>query len=256
MLTHHLLDRKLFGQNTWFGQLDPRLKIIFILLALAINLGRNSFPTCGFFTLLAIFFFILARVSLKALVIRLIPPAGVAAIVALMQAILVRGTPLLELSLPSVGLRIAVSHQGLIQGGLRACLILSGTLLILLLVLTTPEHRMVSSMAWFRMPALFVDLFLFISRYLFLLAEEANRIFEAQRVRLGYSGWRQSLRSLQTLGGMLILRAFDRAENVYQAMQSRGYDGQKVTIMPDPLTRRDYLSLFILLGLNLVGLVI
>jgi cobalt/nickel transport system permease protein len=256
MLIHHLADTGHFGVNTWFGQLDSRLKIIFVLLALIINLYRNSFLTCGFFSLLACFFFFSARVPFRSLIIRLIPPTGIAAVVAFMQGVVVRGTIVYSLSFP-YGFTLAISREGLIQGALRASLIVSGALLILILPLTTPMHQMVSSLAWFRVPALFLDIFVFLFRYLFLLAEEANRIYEAQRVRLGYSGgWRRSLRSLQTLGGMLFLRAFDRAENVYQSMQTRGYGGQNIAVMVDPLTSRDYLFLFALLSLNVVGLII
>ncbi|MEW6379068.1 MAG: cobalt ECF transporter T component CbiQ [bacterium] len=255
MLIHHLADRGCFGADTWFGQLDARLKIIFALLALMINLYRNSFLTCGFFSLLAIVFFLSARGSCRNLAVRMIPPAGIAAMVALIQGVVVRGTAMYSLSFP-YGPVLTISREGLIQGALRASLILSGALLILILVLTTPMHQMISSLAWFRVPALFIDIFLFVFRYLFLLAEEANRIYEAQRVRLGYSGWRRSLSSLQTLGGMIFLRAFDRAENVYQSMQTRGYSGQKIAVMVNPLTGRDYLFLFMLLSLNLAGFII
>ncbi|MEW5803627.1 MAG: cobalt ECF transporter T component CbiQ [bacterium] len=255
MLIHHLTDRGHFGVNTWFGQLDGRLKVIFVLLALIINLYRNSFLACGFFALLALLFFFSARVPFRSLIIRLIPPAGIAAVVLCIQGVVIRGSVVYSLSFP-YGLTLAVSREGLIQGALRASSILSGALLILVLALTTPMHQMVSALTWFRVPGLFLDLFLFLFRYLFLLAEEANRIYEAQRVRLGYCGWRRSLRSLQTLGGMLFLRAFDRAENVYQSMQTRGYGGQNIAVMVNPLTGRDYLFLLMLLSLNLVGLVI
>jgi cobalt/nickel transport system permease protein len=255
MLIHHLADKSQAGVNTWFGQLDSRLKIVFVLPALIINLYRSSFLTCGFFSLLAFLCFLSARVPFRSLIIRLIPPAGIAVVIALIQGVVVRGTPVYSFSFP-YGFTLAVSREGLIQGALRASLILSGALLILILVLTTPTYQMVSSLAWFRVPALFLDMFLFIFRYLFLLIEEANRIYEAQRVRLGYHGWRRSLRSLQTLSGMLFLRALDRAENVYQSMETRGYSGQNMAVMVNPLTGRDYLFLFVLLFLNLVGFII
>ena len=47
----------------------------------------------------------------------------------------------------------------------------------------------------------------------------------AQKVRLGYSGLRRSLRSMGSLAGIVMLRSLDQAEKTHEAMVARGYRG-------------------------------
>jgi cobalt/nickel transport system permease protein len=91
--------------------------------------------------------------------------------------------------------------------------------------MSTPVNKLLLAISWFKIPKIFVELGLIIYRYIFVLIEEMVTIKDAQRTRLGYHNWRQSMRSLGTLGGSLILRAYDRAERVFEAMVARGYTG-------------------------------
>src|SRR5262249_325713 len=64
-------------------------------------------------------------------------------------------------------------------------------------------------------------------RYLFLLADELGRLRTALRVR-GYRN-RPNLHSYRTVGhvaGTLLVRSYERAERVGQAMRCRGFDGR------------------------------
>ena len=50
----------------------------------------------------------------------------------------------------------------------------------------------------------------------------------AQKSRLGHTSWKKMIKSFGTLGGMLIIRAFERAERTNEAMQVRGYEGGSI----------------------------
>ena len=86
-----------------------------------------------------------------------------------------------------------------------------------------------------------MELALLVYRYIFVLLEEIITIKDAQKVRLGYCNWRQSLRSLGILGGSLILRAYDRAERVFEAMVARGYTGTMTITYTKHFGRRDFI---------------
>ena len=76
-------------------------------------------------------------------------------------------------------------------------------------------------------PGLIVQLTVLTYRYLFLLLEELSRLRIALRVR-GYRH-RANLHSYRTVGhvtGTLLLRSYEQAERVGQAMRCRGFDGQ------------------------------
>jgi len=95
-----------------------------------------------------------------------------------------------------------------------------------------------------------VELALIMYRYIFLLLEEGGRIRNAQRSRLGYVAFRNALHSSGILGGMLILRTYDRAERSFAAMRCRGYRGALTAVQPGVLHGRDWRGL--LLGLILL----
>ena len=51
---------------------------------------------------------------------------------------------------------------------------------------------------------------------------------------LGYTNYRQGLRSLGTLTGSLVVKAFDNSRNVTTAMEQRGYDGAMPMLKQKP----------------------
>ena len=66
---------------------------------------------------------------------------------------------------------------------------------------------------------------MFAYRYIFVLLDDANVIYSAQKNRLGYSTVRRGLSSFGVLAGSLTLKAFDNSHNTTVAMVQRGYDG-------------------------------
>ncbi len=82
--------------------------------------------------------------------------------------------------------------------------------------------------ARFHLPATLVEIAVLTYRYLFLLAEEAERVRQAQASRLGHRTWWSSVKSFGNLIGMIVVRSYDRAERVNDAMMLRGYTGNIV----------------------------
>ena len=144
------------------------------------------------------------------------------AIVILLTQIFFYGeTPLFVI--PIWGFNLIGYKEGLEHGLLIMCRVLGGVSLILLLSMSTRADKLFAAAAWFRVPKIFIEIALLVYRYIFVLIEELIIMKDAQKVRLGYHNWRQSMQSLSTLGTCLILRAYDRAERVFEAMLVRGY---------------------------------
>lgn len=80
-------------------------------------------------------------------------------------------------------------------------------------------------------------------RYSFLLLDEASTMWTAQKSRLGYVSWKKTIHSLGILGGLLVIRAFDRAERTHDAMCARGYEGGGILTIPlPPWGKKEYIS--------------
>ncbi|MEX1104072.1 MAG: cobalt ECF transporter T component CbiQ, partial [Dehalococcoidia bacterium] len=102
----------------------------------------------------------------------------------------------------------------------------------LLLTFTTPFPEIVEALRRLRVPKLMVAIISFMYRYLAVLTDEASRMMRARSARSASTNGRAggSIRwRAKVVGGMvgsLFLRAYERSERIYAAMQSRGFTGE------------------------------
>jgi cobalt/nickel transport system permease protein len=102
-----------------------------------------------------------------------------------------------------------------------------------ILTATTPALELLRAMRAAGVPRILVATVSFMYRYLFVIAEEAQRLLRARDSRsaglegrkCGGSVWWRG-RVLGHMVGSLFLRSYERSERVYAAMQARGYDGE------------------------------
>lgn len=89
---------------------------------------------------------------------------------------------------------------------------------------TTSIDEMCATLRRIHTPKIIVTVFLLTWRYIFVMKEEVSIMLEAYHLRapnqkgIHYSAWGSFL-------GQLFLRSFDRADELYQAMILRGYNG-------------------------------
>ena len=119
----------------------------------------------------------------------------------------------------------------------------TSVLLLLLLVRTTPFMDLLWALRWFKVPALLTDMIMLTYRFIFVLLEELERMRLARKAR-GFQGGRSLLarKAFQVLAntiGMVFLRSYRRAGQVYAALLSRGYDGKARTIATYRVGGRD-----------------
>jgi cobalt/nickel transport system permease protein len=93
---------------------------------------------------------------------------------------------------------------------------------VLLLVAVTPLAHITNSMRRLRTPSIFIVMFEMIYRYIGVLFEETYSMFTAYSLR---SASRKGIvmKDMGSFTGQLLLRSFDRADRVYNAMKCRGY---------------------------------
>ncbi len=95
----------------------------------------------------------------------------------------------------------------------------------ILLVQVTPFRHVLSAMRRLGVPVTLVATLQFMYRYLFVLAEEMDRMVKARRSRSFQRSGRLDWGLLTSLIGVLFLRTFERGERVQSAMLARGWDG-------------------------------
>ena len=102
-----------------------------------------------------------------------------------------------------------------------------------------PAH-LGSAMDRLRIPSQFTQTFLFMIRYTEVIRTEYHRLQNAVAVRGFFPRWnRHTLRTYGYLIGMLLVRSFDRADRIRDAMKCRGFDGRFHVLFPFRFERRD-----------------
>ena len=109
----------------------------------------------------------------------------------------------------------------------------------ILLVATTEFPKVVHALNHLRVPTIITVIISFLYRYLFVLADEVLRLLRARQARSAAAAgksaggnvmWRARIAG--HMAGQLFLRSYERSDRIYNAMLSRGYKGELMTIHP------------------------
>jgi cobalt/nickel transport system permease protein len=103
------------------------------------------------------------------------------------------------------------------------------------LTLTTPFVDLLSVFRMLKIPKLLQEMMALIYRFIFVLLETGDTIWIAQNARLGYSSLKIGYFSLGTLASSVFIRAYKRANELYTALEARGYDGE-LNVLEEPFT--------------------
>ena len=113
-----------------------------------------------------------------------------------------------------------------------------------LLALTTPLVDLIALLQRWRVPDLLIDLMTISLRSIFVLLTVIERTYVAQDSRLGYCNSARSLISAANLGSRIFLETLRRTRQLGIALESRGYGGGVLPLMPLPYRRPWYGWLF------------
>ncbi len=225
--------------------LDPRIRVVgVLLLVLAVVLCRNL-VVIGSLFVIAILLAIASRVSLASLVKRVwLVILGFTGLIAIPALFITPGNPVFTVPV----LHLPITAQGLRTAGLLVSRVETAVTLTTILVLCTPWSHILKSLRWLRLPAEVVTMVAMTHRYVFLLIETANQMFESRKSRtVGVWSSAEKRQMTARTAGVLLSKSIELSHEVYLAMLSRGFDGEVHILSDFRMEARDYfaLSLFI-----------
>ena len=124
------------------------------------------------------------------------------------------------------GLRLYLSRESVKEACHVALRTLGAVSVLYCLVLSTPVHEIVTVLRRLRVPKIVTELMILIYRYIFLLVEAQHTMRQAAESRLGYCDFRTSCQTFGNSMSSLLLVSMRKASRYYDAMLSRGYDGE------------------------------
>ena len=214
---HHLVIDRWSRGSSFLHQRDPRAKLAALLLFLIV---LSTTPTSvqgafGGYAVVLIIAVYMARLPILGLTGRaalILPFSATFALLTWWSGDTIRALALAEKSFLS---------------GMAA----------LLLVSTTPLTGWTAALESWHAPRMLILVIQFVYRYLFVIAEQAQRMRWAALCRKGSKSG--SFRLAAGLVGVLFARSWQRADGIYHAMLARGFRGRFVPAAPAPFRASD-----------------
>jgi cobalt/nickel transport system permease protein len=106
----------------------------------------------------------------------------------------------------------------------------ASVLALILLVVTTDFFDLLKGLQSMKVPGIMISMLMFTYRYIFVFAEELERMSVARQAR-GYRGGksfldRRAMGTISNTAGMVLVRAYERGLRVHDSLRARGYDGE------------------------------
>ena len=113
------------------------------------------------------------------------------------------------------------------------------------LSVTTPWNRLTGALRIFRVPNIFIFTFDITLKYIVILGDMCVNMLTAMKLRsVGRN--RDKSRSLSGVLGSVFLRSREMAEEMYGAMQCRGFEGEYYSMRKNLFAVRDVLYIFLM----------
>ena len=96
-------------------------------------------------------------------------------------------------------------------------------LTLIMLVSTTKFNTILATLESWHFPGIFLTILSFMYRYFFILIDELEKMVRSVKLRTANNKL-DLFRSYTNIMGVLLIKSFDRAERVFQAMEMRGFE--------------------------------
>jgi len=245
----HALEQSLFAEQIarrpgWFQSLDPRLKIVSILMLLLSVSLSHSLAAILLVYFLTLGLALLSQVPLGFFVKRVwlfIP--FFTAVIAL---------PALFTTPGPVGLRLPLGLATTTTGAMTALFLLlrvgTSVSLTVLLILTTPWNSLLKALGVLRLPSVVILILGMTYRYIQLLLSLTNDMLLSRKSRvLRPLTGAEGRNMVAATSGTLLSESLRVSSEVYLAMQSRGFRGYPRTIDTFEFQAQDWVWVVILL---------
>lgn len=236
-LSDALISEQIATRRGLLQSLDARVRVLALFaLVLAVLLSRRILIIAALLAVAALLA-LASRVSLGLLAKRVwLVALGFTGIIAIPALFITPGPPLGKFaSMTSTGLRSAI---------LLITRVETAATLTTLLVLTTPWNYLLKALRALKLPAEVVTVLAMTHRYIFLLIESANQMFESRQSRMvGVLSSAEQRRMTARTAGVLLSKSIELSQDVYLAMQSRGFRGEVHALAGSRMTAHDFAAL-------------
>ena len=210
-------------RNRFIGQIDPRVKIILLILFVAVLLSTSVVQPFRIITLVSILLFIIlsANLPITKIIMLTVKIYPMILFISLFQIF----AAFLSDKIYSDSGLLGVSNETIIrvvEFQFHSICIVIGTLIF---ITSTPFMHALKSLEKMKLPSWIITVIFFVYRFLFILTQELNRLFIAYRSRQFRLSLIKKVIILSKISTVILTRIFERNERLYLALVSRGFSG-------------------------------
>jgi cobalt/nickel transport system permease protein len=224
--------------------LDARVRLIGLFaLVLAVTLSRKISAVAALF-LAAILLAILSRVNLFMLAKRVwLIVLGFTGVIAIPALFVTPGRAILSSG------NLAITEPGLRTALLLVLRVETAVTFTTLLILCTSWTHVLKALRALRLPKEAIMMLAMTYRYIFLLVDTAGQMFESRRSRtVGVLNGPEQRQVAARTAGVLLSKSVALSNEVYLAMESRGFRGEVQILSDFHMTVWDYAVLLLFLS--------
>ncbi|MBS7249233.1 MAG: cobalt ECF transporter T component CbiQ [Candidatus Freyarchaeota archaeon] len=247
-----LLTEKSTSIDSPVHRLDPRVKLLSLVAIIFCAVALENAVFFGALLVLLLVLVLISRIPLKLYLAKASFIPLFSLIIVLPIPFIVSGNPLTFIHLYGYTY-LTVSFEGLYRAIVFVLRVWVATGSAILLISTTKFSSIVMALRKLGVPEIFASLLLITYRYIFLFAGEALFMVQARNMRsFGKESILQRIRVVGQMIGSLFIRAYERGEQVYYAMLSRGYTGKMDSFRSQKMKKKDAAFLALVLALVFV----
>ena len=242
-MNHSFIDEHSHIDST-LHRLDPRIKIVsFVALLFFIIFSRpDSLFSFSLYGLLILLLIGISKIPVHYILKRCLIVVPFILMTSIFLLFGNQGATITLIHISSFQINVAAAGWTMFQS-----IMIKGILSVLCLTLltaSTPFPRLLAALEDLKFPKLIIMILSFMYRYIFLIEDEAMKMWRAMKARhVGGSHWLH-LKAMANMIGTLFIRSFERGETVYLAMCSRSFDGTFKRSHNFGLKRNDLAFLF------------
>ena len=215
------------AQRNGLREVNTSLKLATALGAILLCLASTSYlAPLAIAVLLSLAVLLLARVDARTYAELFIGPLFFALTSVLVIVLLTGGPDPYWSWTPLPWLSLSVTRASVNQGIFVLCRVIGGMSALIFIAVTTPMTDLFAVMRSWHVPGSVLDLAMMIYRIIFMIMDQLVQTYQAQRMRLGYSSFGESVRSFGTLCGSVFIGSWDAGEGLFRAMDARCYAGR------------------------------
>jgi cobalt/nickel transport system permease protein len=219
--------------------LDPRVKLVGLLALVTTAALARRLPVMMALFALGVALALASRLSLWALAKRVwLVAFAFTAMIAFPALFLTPGIAVYRIG------GLAITAQGARSALLLVARVEATVTLSTLLVLTTPWMHLLKALRTLMVPVEVIALLAMTHRYVVLLTETANAMFESRQSRMvGRLNGHEQRRLMVNTGGVLMSKTMEMGNEVFFAMQARGFRGEVRLLTDFRMRAWDYVAM-------------